>query len=234
MSTPVTIPKEYVLTATAKQQVYTNTYVLKATSPTPIPFIAGQYASFICPDGRKPFSFANTPSESELEFLIGYTPTGKSRGLIEPLQIGQTLTVLAPYGRFVIDKSDTRPIIFIAGGTGIAPIRSQLRQLQESSSTTRTTLFLAGHDEQRLYYHQEFLALAQVSSLFTYIPCLATPQTPWAGKTGLVTSLVPTTISNMPDFTYYVCGSPSLVTDMIATLKKHGVPESQIHFERFT
>ncbi len=229
----VVIPKEYEVEVISKTSLYPRTILLKVKFPIVPTYIPGQYASFIEPDTRKPFSFVGLPGTDTAEFLVGYTPDGRTRHLIEPLEVGQRFHLLSPYGRFTVDKSDDKPIIFIAGGTGIAPIHSQIKDLLASSPRPFTLIF-ASYDQPRLYFHNEFTQLAKEHPNFTYIPCLSQPDEAWQGQRGLVTKLVPTLIKDLPTHAFYVCGSPSLVTDMIQVLKNNQVPEPQIHFERFT
>lgn len=229
----VVIPKEYEVEVISKTSLYPRTVHLTVKFPTVPAYIPGQYASFIVPDGRKPFSFVGLPGTDTAEFLVGYNPSGRTQHLIEPLKVGETFHLLSPYGRFTVDKSDSKPIIFIAGGTGIAPIHSQIKDLLTTSPRPFTLIF-ANYDQPRLYFHKEFTQLAQNHPNFTYIPCLSLPDEAWQGQKGLVTTVVPTLIKALPIHTFYVCGSPGLVTDMIQVLKNNQVPDPQIHFERFT
>lgn len=228
------IPKEYTVTVTAKEQLYESVWRLQVTSETPVPFTAGQYASFLIGNQRRPFSFASLPEEKTMEFVIGWAPNGIAQDFIEPLLIGETFRLLAPYGRFVLDMAETRPLILVAGGTGIAPIYGLLKQLARQGFPQPVRLFFASYDEERLYYHDELRRLSEQYAHFTYMPCLSKPSSAWSGQQGLVTTIIPDTFNDMPSYTYYVCGSPSFVTATVNVIKTQGVPPAQIHFERFT
>jgi NAD(P)H-flavin reductase len=232
MEKPV-IPQEYEVEVVSKKELYPGVVHVQIKKPAGLTFRPGQYASFLVPNGRRPFSFVSLPTDNFIDFLIGYTPTGLTRPLVEPLQVGQSFRLLAPYGRFIVNTQDENPLIFIAGGTGIAPIYSQLQYLLPTTSKP-VTLFFANYDEARLYFDEEFKQLANQYKNFTYIPCLSKPTPDWHGHIGLVTQLVPQLVSNMAAHTFYVCGSPGLVTDMLTVIKNNQVPDTQIHFERFT
>lgn len=228
------IPKEYAVTIKEKTTLYPFTIHLKVTSETPIPFRPGQYASFLMGNFRRPFSFASLPTEEHMEFIIGYGEQGATKPFIEPLKVGDSFKLLAPYGQFVLDEQDTRPLLFIAGGTGIAPIHGLIKQALDTAMSQPVILYFANHNEERLYYKQEFEKFAQDYPNFSFRPVLSKPDTTWRGKKGLVTAIIPQNIPNPAGYTAYVCGSPSFVMDVLARLKASGVPKEQIHSERFT
>lgn len=228
------IPKEYAVTIKEKTTLYPSTIHLKVTSETPIPFRPGQYASFLMGNFRRPFSFASLPTEEHMEFIIGYGEPGVTKPFIEPLKVGDSFKLLAPYGQFVLDEQDTRPLLFIAGGTGIAPIHGHLRQAFKQRLPQPIVLYFASYDEQRLYYRQEFEAFAHTHANFSFRPVLSQPDTTWLGKKGLVTTTIPLAIPTLPDYTCYVCGSPGFVMAVLTMLQENNMPKEHIHSERFT
>lgn len=231
---PIIIPKEHTATVTHKEELCPTVFHLQITNDHSIPFTAGQYASFLIGPHRRPFSFVSLPQEDTIDFLIGYHPDGVTKAFIEPLNIGDQFKLLAPYGRFTVEETNQDPLLFIAGGTGIAPIHGMIKQLLQNKSTRPITLYFASHDEDRLYFRNDFEAWAKANANFSFIPCLSTPSTSWIGKRGLVTDIIPQEIPELPNYTIYVCGSPSMVTATIGMLKAHNVPDTNIHFERFT
>lgn len=233
MALPVVIPKEYSGTVTQKKELYANTFFLSLATPEPLSFTAGQYASFLIGNQRRPFSFAHQPGSKKLDFIIGTRSEGVSHDWIENLKDGDEVHFLAPYGRFVVEAG-TRPLLFIASGTGLAPVRSQLQQILGSSFQRDVYLYFAHYDEERLFLQEEFLELEKQYQNFHYVPCLSKGGSTWNGKGGLVTEIIPSDIPNLSEYSVYVCGSPSIVTAAIAMLERHHVPKEQIHFERFT
>lgn len=231
---PFVLPKEYTVTVAAKITLYPSTIHLKVTSPSPIPYRPGQYASFFMGNARRPFSFASLPSEPAMEFIIGYGQTGATKPFIEPLQVGDTFKLLAPYGQFVLDEQDTRPLLFIAGGTGISPIHGHIKQALANHMPQPIILYFASYDEERLYDNQEFEEFSQAHPNFSFRPTLSTGSPTWGGRRGLVTQVIPQEIANLADYTCYVCGSPSFVVDTLAMLKSGGGSTEHIHSERFT
>ena len=231
---PVIIPKEHTATVVHKEELYPTVFHLQIKNDQSIPFTAGQYASFLIGPHRRPFSFVLVPGEDTIDFLIGYHPDGVTKAFIEPLKVGDQFKFLAPYGRFTIEETTQHPLLFIAGGTGIAPIHGIIKQLLQEKSTQSIKLYFANYDEDRLYFRHDFEAWAKANPNFSFIPCLSTPNEAWAGKKGLVTEIVPQEIPDLTPYKIYVCGSPGMVTATIAMLKAHQVPDTNIHFERFT
>lgn len=234
MTQPVTIPKEYQGNVINKQELYENVFFLQVDTGQSVTFKTGQYASFLIRDIRRPYSFACSAGKSIIDFIVGTREQGTTHDYIQQLQVGDRLKFLAPYGRFVFDGEDTRAILFIAGGTGIAPIRAQLQMALSAGLTQPIKLYFAHRDEARLFLSQEFSALAKKYQNFEYVPVLSKAGETWAGKRGRVTTIIPTDIENLSEYTAYVCGSPAMVTDTVAMLQKQGVPKEQIHFEQFT
>lgn len=227
--TTIQIPKQYAATVVAKEQYGPTLVRLELAPQVPVPFVPGQYASFLIGDKRRPFSFAGLPTEPTLQFVVSTSPKGVGSTYVESLHVGDTVTFLAPYGRFVLQYSP-RPCVFIATGAGIAPIRTLL--LQALTTQRKTWLFLGNHNEHYMIFHDEFSRLAQDGQL-TYIPTLSEAKPDWTGQKGLVTTLVPQTIKNLPEHDFYICGSPAMCNDMVAVLETAGVPKTQIYREAF-
>ena len=230
----VIIPKEHTATVVYKEELYPTVFHLQIKNDQSIHFTAGQYASFLIGPHRRPFSFVSLPDEDTIDFLIGYHPDGVTKAFIEPLKTGDQFKLLAPYGRFTIEETTQHPLLFIAGGTGIAPIHGIIKQLLQEKSTQSIKLYFANYDEDRLYFRHDFDSWAKANPNFSFIPCLSTPNATWTGKKGLVTEIVPQEIQDLAPYKIYVCGSPGMVTATLAMLKAYNVPDTNIHFERFT
>ena len=229
----IAIPTTFTATVTAMQTVVPQTVALKVATDTPLQFTAGQYASFIIGDDRRPFSFTSVPQEKEPEFLVGYSSQGITKKLIETLKVGSQFTFMAPYGRFIV-APDTRPLLFIATGTGIAPIRSMIQQLLTSNDQRPITLLFGNYTKWGIYYQQEFKKLAETHPQFTYIPSVSEPDSSFKGPTGLVTELAPKLIKQIDTYTAYVCGNPSMVKSTTTMLEKKGLTKEHIFNEQFT
>lgn len=229
----VAIPKTYRARVVRKEQLTPKITYLRLASETPIPFIEGQYASFLIDNYRRPLSFASPASQPEIDFIVDVAPNGVCSRYALAVHIGDSASILAPYGRFTVPPDETRPLLFIAAGSGIAPIRAQLLAQLAKPNPPATTLIFGNKDEPHAFLTEEFTALAQQYPTFRFIPTLSEPSPEWHGERGLVTEVAPHEIDNLPDCAAFVCGSPTMVADTVAMLKTHGVPADQIHTENF-
>lgn len=231
---PVAIPKEYTATAVTKEQLSPKIFFVQLKADTPFPFTPGQYGSWLIREHRRPLSFASLPSEEMLDFVIDVSPNGVCSQYTKALEIGQSVRLLAPYGRFTVPEGIDRPLLFIATGSGIAPIRAQIKQvLSQTSPAHPIHLFFGNRDENYLFMADEFTQLAQQHPNFHFTPVLSEPSENWTGAKGLVTQVIPTTIKDLPTWSAFICGNPQMVLDMSAVLEQHGIPPEHIHTERF-
>jgi NAD(P)H-flavin reductase len=228
----IQIPQRYQANIVANEQLAPTLFKLTAKAASNIPFATGQYCSFLIQEQRRPYSFASLPSEKTLQFIITTAPAGIGSTYVEALRSGDAIEFLAPYGRFTLQTDILRPLIFIATGAGIAPIRPLiLEALQKTSQPI--TLLTGNYNEQYMAFHEEFSAL-NADQRITYIPTLSEPSENWQGARGYVTHTFAHTIKNPADFDYYICGNTPMMNDMLALLAEAHVPKEQIHREVFT
>lgn len=229
----VVIPKQYTGVVLAKKQLTPKMFWLSLRPATPVPFTPGQYASWLIGQQRRPLSIASHRLNEPLEFVVDVSPHGTCSQLVEHVQPGESVTFMAPYGRFVVDKTDTRPLLFIATGSGIAPIRAHIHDVLEHGWKQPITLFFGNKNEESMFFTEEFSELASRYAHFSFIPVLSEPSAMWTGQHGLVTTVVPNQVPDLPAWSGYVCGSPQMVKDTTTMLQKQGVPKEQIHSEEF-
>jgi NAD(P)H-flavin reductase len=199
-----------------------------------VPFTEGQYGSWLIQEHRRPLSFASLPQEPSLEFVIDFSPQGVCSTFTLNLAIGDHVDFLAPYGRFVLDKNDMRPLLFIATGSGIAPIRPQIKKALQENPTRAITLIFGNRDEKHMIFTDEFEKLSRSSPSFTFMPVLSEASSHWKGERGLVTELTFQHVPNLADHSIYICGNPSMVKTMQALLLERNIPKNQLHSEQFT
>lgn len=233
MTPPViTRPVEYITTVTKTEKVAPTLFHLFLTSNVPIPFISGQYGSFLIDNNRRPFSFASLPEDPEIQFVISTALKGIGSTYVESLKAGDSVRLLAPYGRFTLHTENTRPIVFVATGAGIAPIRPLILEALRSTKN-KVMLFSGNYNQQYMIFHDEFTNLAQTNPNFSYTPTLSNPEGAWSGATGFVTHTINANLKDLPAYDFYICGSPAMVTDMLAILEHNNVPKTQIYREAF-
>jgi phenol hydroxylase P5 protein len=205
-----------------------------------IDFQAGQYVHVKIPGEAMPraFSLASRPSDKTLiELNVRRVPHGKGTGwLHEQLRVGAELCFSGPLGRFFVRASDTQPLIFMAGGSGLSSPRSMILDLLEQCETRDITLIYGARNRAELYYHEALLALAGQHANFHYLPALnePTPACDWDGFRGFVHEAAAARFKN--DFRgnrAYLCGPPPMIDACIRTLMQGRLFERDIFTEKF-
>ncbi|QID17633.1 2Fe-2S iron-sulfur cluster binding domain-containing protein [Nitrogeniibacter mangrovi] len=206
----------------------------------PIHFQAGQYINLQLPKdiGSRAFSLANAPGQGrEVELNVRIVVGGAgTTWLHESLQAGDRITLSGPYGRFFVRKSAEAPMIFMAGGSGLSSPRSMILDLLAEGSTLPITLVYGQRSREELYYHDEFLALAEAHENFTYVPALSDEPagSDWTGFRGYVHEAAVAHFDN--DFRghkAYLCGPPLMIDACIGALMQGRLFENDIFTERF-
>jgi len=203
-------------------------------------FQAGQYVNVHFPGdiGSRAFSLASPPSlEGEVELNIRIVPGGKATTWVhESLREGDSLRISGPYGRFFVHKSAQTASIFMAGGSGLSSPRAMILDLLKEGSDLPITLVYGQRHLAELYYHDEFLALAEKYNNFTYVPALShePEDSAWQGFRGFVHEAAKAHFNN--DFRgnkAYLCGPPLMIDACISTLMQGRLFERDIYTEKF-
>ncbi len=203
-----------------------------------VEFEAGQYVEIEIPQTtiRRAYSLANTTNwQGKLVFLIRLQPQGQfSTFLSENAAIGQTLTVYAPNGTFEFHSQRFNPVIFVAGGTGLAPFLSMLSKMAGWGENRPIHLFLGVNDETELFCLDELAKLQSQLSDLNVTQCVWHPSESWQGFRGTPADALQKYLQeNSEDFDIYLCGPPQLVNTCIEIAKTHGILDAQIFSEKF-
>jgi propane monooxygenase reductase subunit len=201
-----------------------------------MPFRCGQYVDIRIPgtDEHRSFSMANLPSDDgRLEFMIKLYPGGRFSGLLQDgtIKAGDELEVKGPYGVFTLRQTE-RPLVFIGGGAGMAPILSLLRSMAESAIARPAVYYYGAREEQDLFHLDELQALAAALPDFRFVPALSDAD--WEGETGLITDVVDRLETDLGEVDAYLCGPPPMVDAATELLLRRGTEEAHIHFDKFT
>lgn len=204
-------------------------------------FQAGQYVNLAWEGLAHPraFSLANPPGAGRMvELNVRLVPGGEATGHIhQRLAVGDAVRLSGPLGRFFVRKSDPRPVLFMAGGSGLSSPRAMILDLLETDGDTRPiTLVYGARNRAELYYHEQFLALAERHPNFRYLPALSEPAADcdWTGFRGYVHDAARQHFGG--DFRghkAYLCGPPPMIESCIRTLMKGRLFERDIHTEKF-
>jgi Na+-transporting NADH:ubiquinone oxidoreductase subunit F len=172
---------------------------------------------------------------NQIELIITRMPGGAVSTYVHGyLREGDELLMSGPYGDFYLRESD-KDILFIATGSGLAPIKSILHQMKGEEIHQKATLFFGDRTRKDLYYIEELEAFEHNMFDFNFIPTLSRPteEDNWQGEKGRVTDLIEKYISENADIDVYICGAPAMIQSCLELLQKKGVPEKRIIFDKF-
>jgi len=232
-SFPVTVESVDILTPTVK------VFRLRFAPGAAFDFVAGQYVMVDIPKGdavmQKAYSIASSPSQrGAIDLCVklvegGYASTYFHRAVQE----GTGLTVYEARGTFV-DRGGPRERVYVAAGTGIAPIRSMIRRLYEREGFDEPIwLFFGVRYEDEILYEAEWRRLAAEHASFHFVPTVSRPKT-WTGDTGWVQGVLRKYLTTPEQKEAYVCGVVPMVKAVKPLLIELGVPRAQIHTEKYT
>ncbi len=209
-------------------------------------FRAGQYVEFILAGGvRRAYSMANAPSHlgspPSIELHVRHMPGGKFTDLLfSSLKERDLLRMEGPFGSFCLRDQPadrTRPMVLLASGTGFAPIKALIEELQTKGSTRPALLYWGARARADLYQHEWAEAAARDNPWLRYVPVLSEPKPEdgWTGRTGFVHHAVMTDLPDLSAHQVYACGVPVMVEsakrDFISRCR---LPEDQFIADAFT
>jgi ferredoxin-NAD(P)+ reductase (naphthalene dioxygenase ferredoxin-specific) len=201
----------------------------------PFIFSAGQYASLRF--GELPprdYSMANRPDDSTLEFHIRRMGPGSvSAHVAERLRVGDAVAVQGPFGTSYLRDTHTGPIIAIAGGSGLAPIKSIIDTALHQGLRQPMRLYFGARDERDIYLEDHFNVLAARHANFRFIPVLSAPSGPTARRVGLVHEAAAADLADLDGAKAYLAGPPPMVEAATALLLARGVRRADIHADAF-
>lgn len=148
---------------------------------------------------------------------------------------GEEISLQGPFGDFILHPP-MRDTLFIATGTGIAPFRSMLHWLFDDAARHQDKqiwLLFGNRSESDLYYHNEFLELADLHPNFDYLPTLSRPGAEWRGLRGYVQQHVPGVAGSRTDVHAYICGLDKMVKTNRELLKSLGWDRKSIRYEKY-
>ena len=203
-------------------------------------FLAGQYIEFLLKDGsRRSFSLANAPHDSEfIELHVRHVAGGRfTDHVFNGMKERDILRCEGPLGTFFLREDSEKPIVFVASGTGFAPIKSVIEHMFHKGIKRPATLYWGGRRPKDLYMNALAEKWAAEHSSFTYVPVIsnATPEDGWNGRTGFVHRAVMQDFPDLSGHQVYACGVPVMVDaarkDFTAACK---LPEDEFYADSFT
>lgn len=208
--------------------------VLRTPPKSALFYLPGQYIDVIGKDGvRRSYSIANAVREdAKLELHIRHVPDGvMSQYWFGEAQANDLLRLEGPLGTFCLRGASTTNLVFMATGTGIAPVKAMLEALSAAPETLRGKciyVYWGGRTEQDLYWQPDFPSLG-----LTYRPVLSRADTQWPGATGYVQQAVLAESLDLADTSVYACGSEAMIHAARELLTQAGLPLKHFHSDAF-
>lgn len=204
----------------------------------PVPYHAGQYVSVEVPQRPRLWRYltpANAPSEDGLiEFHIRGVEGGwVSRALVAHGREGDQWRIGPPMGRMRVDRESGRDLVMVAGGTGLAPMRSLIDELSQWGENPRVHLFFGGRNREDLYDLDALQNMAAHNPWLTVVPVLeAEPDVP-GFEHGTLADVV-TRYGAWADRDVLVSGSPAMIRSTVSRMLVAGTPLDRITYDPFT
>ena len=206
---------------------------------TPLDYRPGQFAMLSLdshPDAARSYSFATaSAADGHCTFIVRRVDGGQLSPLLVDGEVeGSAVTIEGPAGDFWLRPGDA-PLLFAAGGSGLAPILAMLQQAAAAGDRRPVTLLFGARTERDLYALGELRDIAaRWQGPFTLLPILseAPAESGWSGARGLLADHLPAPLP--PRTEAYLCGPPAMVDSIVRALRGVGLTADQIRFDRFT
>ncbi|HEV2315775.1 MAG TPA: FAD-binding oxidoreductase [Candidatus Acidoferrales bacterium] len=204
-------------------------------------FYAGQFVSLEVPRNgepeARPYSIASAPrGDSRFDLCLNRVEGGYVSNYLCDLEANAIVNMKGPHGSFVVSQPVEQDLVFIATGTGIAPIRGMLAEIFASrKQLSRDVWLLFGvRHPDTILYREEFEAWAAAHQRFHFVPTLSRPPADWRGETGYVQDHLRKLFAGRSDFKAYICGLKAMVDEVRFILKEDfGLDRKQIRFEKY-
>jgi CDP-4-dehydro-6-deoxyglucose reductase len=195
-------------------------------------YLPGQYVNIIKGDYKRSYSIANSNSGFKLVFFMKNYEGGRfSNYLFNEAKINDLLRIEGPIGTFFYRNTNRKNIIFLATGTGIAPVKSILEQFDENNSEVKDKniyLFFGGRAEEDLFWHPKFTNINVV-----FIPVLSRSSDNWNGAIGYIQDNVLSSEIDLESSVLYACGSENMINDARELVIKNGLSEDAFYSDAF-
>lgn len=201
-------------------------------------YLAGQYVDILLRDGRRrSFSIANAPTrKGYLELHLRLVPGGHFTDYVfNQMPARSILRIEGPLGAFYLRQGAGRPLLLMAGGTGLAPIKAMLEQCMDRQQALPVALYWGVRSKTDLYLHDQLMEWAQACPWLSYTPVLSAPAPAddWQGETGLVHEIVAAQLPNIADYDVYMSGPPPMIEAGKKCFEGMGLDADHMRFDAF-
>jgi benzoate/toluate 1,2-dioxygenase reductase subunit len=207
---------------------------IKGEALSKLAFLPGQYVNLKVPGSEqsRAYSFSTLQKDGEVSFLIRNVPGGLMSSFLTGLaKAGDSMTLAGPLGSFYL-REIKRPLLLLAGGTGLAPFTAMLEKIAEQGSEHPLHLIYGVTHDFDLVEMDKLEALAARIANFTYSACVASPDSSYPLK-GYVTQHIAPQHLNDGDVDVYLCGPPPMVEAVSGYIREQGIQPANFYYEKF-
>ncbi|MDE3738742.1 benzoate 1,2-dioxygenase electron transfer component BenC [Metapseudomonas resinovorans] len=207
---------------------------IKGESLSKLAFLPGQYVNLKVPGSEqtRAYSFSSLQKDGEVSFLIRNVPGGLMSSFLTGLaKAGDSLSLAGPLGSFYL-RDIRRPLLLLAGGTGLAPFTAMLEKIAEEGSEHPLHLIYGVTHDFDLVEMDKLEAFAARIPNFTFSACVANPESSYPQK-GYVTQHIAPKHLNDGDVDVYLCGPPPMVEAVSQYIREQGIAPANFYYEKF-
>ncbi len=207
---------------------------IKGEALSRLAFLPGQYVNLKVPGSEqsRAYSFSSLQKDGEVSFLIRNVPGGLMSSFLTNLaKAGDSMSLAGPLGSFYL-RPIQRPLLLLAGGTGLAPFTAMLEKIAEQGSEHPLHLIYGVTNDFDLVELDRLQALAVRIPNFTYSACVANPDSEYPQK-GYVTQHIEPCHLNNGDVDVYLCGPPPMVEAVSQYVREQGITPANFYYEKF-
>jgi ferredoxin-NADP reductase len=228
-----------------RERVGEDVMLFRLGKPEDFKFLAGQFCFLRVPDVgykderglRRAFSIASSPLEKELLFVMKMSDSALKRTLVE-IPVGTTVTLDEPVGSLILPQETATPLVFLAGGVGIAPFRSLMRYVADARTGHRIALFYSSQTPEETPFVEELQHLPdqyQQAAVHITMTRVGEDRKRWNGLTGRISpEMIKGSFREWEGAMYFIVGPPAMATGMKQMLIDMGIQSGRIKMELFT
>ena len=225
---------EAAISAVAKLSESTLALSIKGDALSQLSFLPGQYVNLTVPgtEQTRAYSFSSLQKDGEVSFLIRNVPGGlMSSFLTGTAQVGDSMRLAGPLGSFYL-RDIKRPLLLLAGGTGLAPFTAMLEKIAAEGSDFALHLIYGVTHDMDLVELDKLEAFAARIPNFTFSACVASAESSYPQK-GYVTQHIEPKHLNDGDVDIYLCGPPPMVEAVSQYIREQGITPANFYYEKF-
>lgn len=225
-----------------KKEVASNTWLFEFTKPSEFKYRAGQCADFTIENPKyeddrgntRSFTIYSAPHEEYLSVIMRIRGSAFKRSLME-ISSTDEVSLSGPYGSFTLHQQSTRPAVFLAGGVGVTPVLSIIRDSFYKKEIRKFLLFYSNRNLEDVVAFDELMNYAKLNMGFKFVPTLtAKPDNAWQYQVGRIDkAMLESNLDLKENAVYYISGSLSFVSANRELLLSLGISDDDIKTDEF-